>query len=82
MHGIHADQTNRQLLNVLQKRPSTPTLKLHAISYLKNRTKSFEYTVDVLDRLEEQTRAEISRLGGNAGLDKFMDRMHVDKNIL
>lgn len=79
VHGILADKSNHQVLNVLQKRPTTPTLKLHTISYLKNKTKSFEYTMDVLDKYEAETRGEIARLGGNAGLDKFMDRLHVDR---
>ncbi|KAG5635821.1 hypothetical protein H0H81_010008 [Sphagnurus paluster] len=79
VHSIHADKTNRQVLNVLQKRPATPTLKIHTINYLENHTKSFEYTYTVLDSLEAQTRQEIKRLGGNAGLEKIMDRLHVDR---
>jgi geranylgeranyl diphosphate synthase type 3 len=63
--------------DVLQKRPSTPTLKIHTISYLKDRTRSFEYTLDVMRTLEIQTKAEIARLGGNAGLKVIMDLLHV-----
>ncbi|KAJ6569229.1 isoprenoid synthase domain-containing protein [Mycena capillaripes] len=64
--------------DVLQKRPTTPTLKLHTIEYLRNTTRSFQYTLSVLGALEIQIRMEITRLGGNAGLDKLMDRLHVD----
>jgi geranylgeranyl diphosphate synthase type 3 len=78
VHGIHADTTNRQVLNVLQKRPSTPTLKIHTIEYLKNHTKSFEYTHTVLSNLEAQARQEIARLGGNKGLERIIDLLHVD----
>ncbi|KAF8641432.1 hypothetical protein AX16_009945 [Volvariella volvacea WC 439] len=78
VHGIHADTSNRQVLNVLQKRPSTPTLKIHTIDYLRNHTKSFDYTLKVLADLESQTRAEIKRLGGNEGLEKLMDVLHVE----
>ncbi|GLB38020.1 putative FPP GGPP synthase family protein [Lyophyllum shimeji] len=77
VHGIHADTTNRQVLNVLQKRPATPTLKVHTINYLRDHTKSFDYTYSVLDTLEAQTRREIGRLGGNAALERIMDRLHV-----
>jgi geranylgeranyl diphosphate synthase type 3 len=66
-------------IDVLQKRPTTPTLKIHAITYLKNHTKSFEYTLSVLANLEEQTRMEIVRLGGNKGLEAIMDLLHVDE---
>lgn len=73
VHGVRADRSNRQVLNVLQKRPATPTLKKHTIAYLRDRTKSFDYTVGVLKKLEGQTRDEIARLGGNPGLEKIMD---------
>jgi geranylgeranyl diphosphate synthase type 3 len=68
--------------DVLQKRPSTPTLKIYTIDYLKNKTKSFDYTLSVLDNLEAQTRQEIRRLGGNEGLERIMDRLHVDAEKL
>ncbi|KAH9856755.1 terpenoid synthase [Lenzites betulinus] len=79
VHGVRADRSNRQILNVLQKRPSTPTLKTHTISYLRDHTKSFEYTLDVMDDLEAQIRGEIARLGGNTRLEKIMDTLHVDR---
>ena len=63
--------------DVLQKRPTTPTLKRHAVNYLQNHTKSFEYTVKVLHSLEAQIRAEIAKLGGNTGLERIMDSLHV-----
>lgn len=64
-------------LDVLQKRPTTPTLKVHTIRYLEEHTKSFDYTLSVLDKLEAQTRAEIARLGGNKKLEAIMDLLHV-----
>ena len=60
----------------------TPTLKIHAISYLKDHTKSFEYTVSVLRVIEAKTRAEIATLGGNVGLDRIMDLLHVDETTI
>ncbi|KAJ7489444.1 isoprenoid synthase domain-containing protein [Mycena latifolia] len=73
VHGIHADRSNRQVLNTLQKRPRTPTLKIHAISYLDKHTQSFTYTRSVLKNLEQQMRAEVARLGGNKGLETIID---------
>ncbi|KAG8741195.1 geranylgeranyl pyrophosphate synthetase [Ceratobasidium sp. 414] len=78
VHAIRADTSNRQVLNVLQKRPGTPTLKKHIISYMDTHTKTFEYTREVLKKLDVQTRAEVERLGGNAGLSKFIDSMKID----
>ncbi|KAI0644914.1 terpenoid synthase [Trametes meyenii] len=80
VHGVRADTTNRQILNVLQKRPTTPTLKKHTISYLKEHTKSFDYTIGVMDNLETQIREEIARLGGNQRLEKIMDALHVERS--
>ncbi|KAJ3709827.1 isoprenoid synthase domain-containing protein [Lentinula raphanica] len=79
VHSIHADQSNRQILNVLQKRPTTPTLKTYAISYLKHQTKSFAYTLDVLEKLHSQALAEISRLGGNEDLVRLMESFVVER---
>ncbi|EJD08296.1 terpenoid synthase [Fomitiporia mediterranea MF3/22] len=77
VHGVRADTSNRQVLNVLQKRPSTPTLKRYTVDYLKTETKSFDYTLRVLNSLELQIRNEIARLGGNKGLEKIIDMLSV-----
>ncbi|GJE94640.1 terpenoid synthase [Phanerochaete sordida] len=78
VHGIRADPANRQILNVLQKRPSTPTLKRYTIAYLRDQTHSFAYTLSVMATLEAQITAEIARLGGNAGLERIMKMLHVE----
>ncbi|KAJ7198739.1 isoprenoid synthase domain-containing protein [Mycena pura] len=75
VHGVEADKSNRQLLNTLQKRPRTPTLKIHAISYLESHTQSFAYCRSVLRNLEQQMRAEVARLGGNRGLEAIINTL-------
>jgi len=82
VHGILADRSNRQVLNVLQKRPATPTLKVHTIKYLRDHTKSFGYTLEVLRNLEGQLRGEIARLGGNPMFERIVDLLHVDESSL
>lgn len=67
----------RLLLDVLQKRPSTPTTKQYVIDYMRDRTKSFQYTWKVLDALERQAREEIQRLGGNPKLEALMNLLAV-----
>lgn len=66
------------LSDVLQKRPKSPTLKNHIINYLKDTTKSFDYTLMVLKKLEHQARDELVRLGGNTILSAILDKLHVD----
>jgi len=77
VHGIHADTTNRRLLNVLQKRPGTPTLKHHAISYLRDHSKSFEYTLEVIKIMEKHVLDEIERLGGNPMLLNVLQTLQI-----
>ncbi|KAF8608149.1 terpenoid synthase [Ceratobasidium sp. AG-I] len=78
VHAVRADTSNRQVMNILQKRPTTPTLKKHVIAYMDTHTKTFEYTREVLRKLDIQTRAEVERLGGNTALTKFIDSMRLD----
>ncbi|GAA5838282.1 hypothetical protein JCM9279_003187 [Rhodotorula babjevae] len=75
VHAIRADTTNRQLLNILRERPSSPGPKTYAVSYMETRTGSFAYTRDVLRRLMQQARAEVARLGGNAGVEQILDKL-------
>jgi geranylgeranyl diphosphate synthase, type III len=63
--------------DVLQKRPASPTLKHHAIDYLRDHSKSFEYTRDVLAILEKRVLDEIERLGGNPELRDVLQTLHI-----
>jgi len=70
------------LADTLRARPTTPTLKERTIEYLKNKTKSFDYTLNALASVEFQMRAELERLGGSPRLQKIMDALRVDKRSL
>lgn len=73
VHGVRANPSNRQVLNVLQKRPTTPTLKTHIIGYLANSTHSFAYTLSVMGKFRNKVINEIERLGGNSRLDAIVE---------
>lgn len=77
VHSVRADTSNRQILNVLSKRPGTPTMKRYAVNYMHNHTDSFRYTECVLARLEGQARGEVARLGGNPHLEAIIDALKV-----
>ncbi|KIM58514.1 hypothetical protein SCLCIDRAFT_128053 [Scleroderma citrinum Foug A] len=77
VHGVRADDKNRVVLNVLQKRPTTPTLKHYTIDHLRSVTGSFDYTLKVMTELEQQVRQEISRLGGNSRLEAILNGLQV-----
>ncbi|KAF8510490.1 terpenoid synthase [Gautieria morchelliformis] len=78
VHAVRADNSNRRVLNVLQKRPSTPTTKRYVVDYMRDHTRSFAYTLQVLRNLERQAREEIERLGGNPQLSAILDSLSVD----
>jgi len=69
--------THVPLTDVLQKRPTTPTTKRYAISYMRDNTESFKYTREVLKTLDKQLRAEVQRLGGNARLEALLENLKV-----
>lgn len=52
-------------------------LKHLTISYLKEVTHSFEYTLSVMNSLEAQASTEVMRLGGNPKLEAILDKLAV-----
>ncbi|OWZ51895.1 geranylgeranyl diphosphate synthase, type III [Cryptococcus neoformans] len=80
VHGVRADTSNRQILNVLQKRTSSTDLKQHIVDYLDNHTKSFHYTRKVLTELEAQIMEEIKVLGGNEKLENVVLALSLEEN--
>lgn len=71
---------NRQILNVLKQRPADLATKQYAVSYMRNVTNSFDYTIDVLERLYAQACAEMQRLESqldipNPGLKAILEAL-------
>ncbi|GHJ84276.1 hypothetical protein NliqN6_0678 [Naganishia liquefaciens] len=77
VHAIRASKTDRQILNILQKRTQDHALKVHAVQIMQERTGSFRYTRQVMSQLQEQVRKEIARLGGNELLEKIVGSLEV-----
>ncbi|OCF55052.1 geranylgeranyl diphosphate synthase, type III [Kwoniella mangroviensis CBS 10435] len=69
VHGVRADDSNRQILNVLQKKTTSVSLKKHVVDHLRDETKSFEYTKKIIIDLQNQIQDEIKDLGGNKYLE-------------
>ncbi|KAF9910416.1 geranylgeranyl pyrophosphate synthetase [Linnemannia zychae] len=76
IHSIRADPSNRKLLNILKQKPKDIELKTYAVN-LMNKTKTFEYCRQQLNIYEQRAREEIRRLGGNARLEKIIDRLSI-----
>jgi len=78
VHAVRADTSNRRILNVLQKRPATPTTKHYVVDYMRDHTRSFDYTRGVLSTLERQAKEEIERLGGNPQLLEILESLSIN----
>ncbi|KAJ7751819.1 isoprenoid synthase domain-containing protein [Mycena olivaceomarginata] len=65
-------------VDVLQQRPTSPTLKTYAIDYMEHGTNSFKYTLSILNGLECEIRKEMDNFGGNEALSKIIDVLHVE----
>ncbi|KAL4079322.1 terpenoid synthase [Scleroderma citrinum] len=76
IHSIQENPDNTMILDILKQRPKTPTLKHQAITYLKDVTHSFDYTLRVMRSLELQIREELDKLGGNTVLEVLLDKLH------
>ena len=63
------------LVDILRTRPTTLAPKNIVIEYLQQQG-SFVFTFKVLKHLEQVTRDEIKRLGGNPKLEQFMELLY------
>lgn len=69
IHAIkHSESGNSEILNILKSHTEDDAVKAHAVLYMKNITKSFDYTRDVLRRLHAQALALMDALGGPRSL--------------
>lgn len=76
IHAIREKPENTLIMDILRQRPKTPTLKHHAIAYLRDTTHSFDYTLSVMRSLGKQIREETTKLGGNAMLEMLLEKLH------
>ncbi|WVF72522.1 hypothetical protein IAT40_007339 [Kwoniella sp. CBS 6097] len=79
VHGVRADTSNRQILNVLQKKTTSVSLKLNTVEYLRHHTRSFDYTRKIIIDLQQQILDEIRDLGGNKPLEKVVAALAVSE---
>lgn len=65
-------------LDILKQHPTSEDIKLYCIQYMRDETRSFEYTRAVLRELDTGARKEIERLNGNTGLIAILDRLRIE----
>jgi hypothetical protein len=65
-------------LDILKQHTTSEVIKLYCVQYMRDETQSFVYTRAVLRQLDAAARAEIGRLGGNAGLIAILDKLALE----
>lgn len=74
IHSILSNPENHQVINILRQHTEDIDLKKHCLECLK-KSGSFEYTREMLVKLERDALSEIDRLGGNPILLKIFERL-------
>ncbi|XP_026737018.1 geranylgeranyl pyrophosphate synthase [Trichoplusia ni] len=72
IHAIKNPENDNQVLHILRQRTRDIEVKKYCITILE-RLGSFAYTRDTLQRLDEEARKEVARLGGNPHLEALLD---------
>ncbi|KAK0510574.1 hypothetical protein JMJ35_007006 [Cladonia borealis] len=80
IHSIRSSTTgNNELLNILKLRTSDRNLKAYALDYMLSRTKSLDYTREVLIHLYQQARTALGHIQGkNVVMEAILDKLMLD----
>ena len=80
IHSIRADSSNLQLLNILKQHSEDIPVKHYAVGYMRDQTKSFEYTESFLNDLHKLACDQIADFGGNPALLAILEKLKVQGN--
>jgi len=73
IHCINHDKYHR-LINILKQKTSDQEVLKFALECIKN-AGSLDYTLSYVTKMENESREEITKLGGNAKLSKILDAL-------
>ncbi|XP_017956576.1 geranylgeranyl pyrophosphate synthase isoform X2 [Drosophila navojoa] len=79
IHAVRTQKQDKQVLHILRQRTHDIEVKKYCISLLE-KLGSFQYTRKVLESLDAEARAELTRLGGNPFLDRLLNKLLSWKN--
>jgi geranylgeranyl diphosphate synthase, type III len=79
IHSIRTDPTNRQLLNIIKQKSTDYDVKMYAVTYMKEKTGSFQYTWEKLEGLHDMADGVLKGLDHNAGIVEILDRLKLEK---
>ncbi|KAK9312886.1 isoprenoid synthase domain-containing protein [Lipomyces starkeyi] len=78
IHSIRHDRSNQQILNILKQHSTDDSLKEYAVAYMRNVTKSFDYTAQAIAEYEGRFRKELKSLNvqPNPLIEKILESLH------
>ena len=68
----HSPPGDTRLLSILKQRTNDDDVKMCAVNYLRDTTKSFEFTKSYLNETRDKIGKELAKLGGHAQIEKLM----------
>eukprot|EP01087_Luapelamoeba_hula_P015418 TRINITY_DN4604_c0_g1_i2.p1 TRINITY_DN4604_c0_g1~~TRINITY_DN4604_c0_g1_i2.p1 ORF type:complete len:329 (-),score=55.28 TRINITY_DN4604_c0_g1_i2:41-1027(-) len=72
IHAIRANPSDHRLTSILKQRSHDNELKKYAVQYMRDVTRSFAYTLDVMVKCHLSLEQQIAQLGGNAILSEIL----------
>ncbi|EEB91068.1 hypothetical protein MPER_10640, partial [Moniliophthora perniciosa FA553] len=72
-HAHNSDPENPFITYTLSQRSDMPQLRQKALKYIREETKSTEYTYAKMQQFQKQIREEINKIGGSKTLMKLVD---------
>lgn len=80
IHAIrNSDCGNCEIINILRSRTEDNAVKAHAVIYMKQVTKSFDYTKDFVRRLHDQALSLMDALGPrSSALEAILNKLVTD----
>ena len=79
IHAIASSgDANNEILNILKQRTEDVTLKKHVLKIMREKTRTFEYTRDVIQRLYADAKIEMAKFDtANPLLEAILNKLTV-----
>ncbi|XP_016924805.1 terpene synthase isoform X2 [Drosophila suzukii] len=74
IHAVRTQKQDKQVLHILRQRTHDIEVKKYCITLLE-KLGSFQYTRKVLETLDAEARAEVTRLGCNPYMDRLFNKL-------
>lgn len=75
VYAVHAKKYAREVLNILKQSTKSIEVKKYCV-HLLEKAQSFEYTRNMLKKLNEEARTEAAILGPNEFMDELLDQLY------